>query len=130
MARINKLRKWVDGVLTTIYPLTIPQAVIDPVTKVQAGFAEEEVISQAVNELEGRVAALEGLLRNGEYAKIQVAKIDVLEAIEFEGRPLFIIKDHAPDVVPDGVPQFWINTSNGDLYSARDNTSVSHWTLT
>lgn len=30
MAKINKIKKWVDGVLTTIYPLTIPQAVIDP----------------------------------------------------------------------------------------------------
>ncbi len=130
MARINKLRKWVEGVLTTIYPVTIPQAVIDPVTKIQAGFAEEEVVSQAINELLGRVSSLEQVIGSSEYKKIQVEDIDVLKNINFQGRPLFIVKDHAPDVIPDGVPQFWINTSNGDFYSARNNTSVSDWTLT
>jgi hypothetical protein len=30
MAKINKLKKIIDGILTTIYPVTIPQAVVDP----------------------------------------------------------------------------------------------------
>jgi hypothetical protein len=39
------------------------------------------------------------------------------------------VSDVAPNIVPDGVPQFYVNTATGDFYSAKNNTSVNDWIL-
>jgi len=137
MAKIEKLKKYIDGVLKTIYPATIPQAVIDPDSgktvrtelNERMGISEEEVIATDLNALSERVSALEAAFRNMIISKIQVDSIDVLKDLHYQGRPLFIVSDEAPNIVPDGVPQFWINTSNGDFYSAKNVNSVNDWIL-
>ena len=137
MAKIEKLKKNVDGVLNTIYPATIPQAVIDPNSgktvrtelNERMGISEEEVVATDLNALSERVSALEAAFRNMVISKMQIDSIDVLKDLNYQGRPLFIVSNVAPNIVPDGVPQFWINTATGDFYSAKNNTSVNDWIL-
>jgi hypothetical protein len=137
MAKIEKLKKDVDGVLNTIYPATIPQAVIDPNSgktvrtelNERMGISEEEVIATDLNALSARIGALEAAFRNMIISKMQIDSIDVLKDLYYQGRPLFIVSNVAPNIAPDGVPQFWINTSNGDLYSAQNVNSVASWKL-
>lgn len=137
MAKIEKLKKNVDGVLNTIYPATIPQAVIDPNSgktvrtelNERMGISEEEVVATDLNALSERVSALEAAFRNMIISKIQVDSIDVLKDLHYQGRPLFIVSDEAPSIAPDGVPQFYVNTATGDFYSAKNNTSVNDWIL-
>jgi len=135
MAKIEKLKKYIDGVLKTIYPATIPQAVIDPNSgktvrtelNERMGISEEEVIATDLNALSERVSALEAAFRNMIIEKIQVDSIDVLKDLHYQGRPLFIVSDEAPSIAPDGVPQFWINTTNGNLYSAKASNNAGDW---
>ena len=137
MAKIEKLKKYIDGVLKTIYPATIPQAVIDPNSgktvrtelNERMGISEEEVIATDLNALSERVSALEAAFRNMIISKIQVDSIDVLKDLFYQGRPLFIVSNVAPAIIPDGVPQFYVNTATGDFYSAKNNTSVNDWIL-
>lgn len=164
MAKIDILKKIIAGVKTTFYPLTIPQAVIDPDTKKtqtevnetitlkadhgyakgetvktlkevdsslsqKSGASEEEVIATDLNSIAERLSALEKAFRKMELSKIQVDTIDILKEINFQGRPLFVISTGAPAIVPDGVPQFYINTTNGDFYSASNNANVNDWKL-
>ncbi len=137
MAKIEKIKKSISGVPTTIYPATIPQAVIDPTSGKTArtelnermGIAEEEVLATDLNALAERVAALEAAFRNMVISKMQIDSLDVLKDLYYQGRPLFIVSNVAPAVVPDGVPQFYVNTATGDFYSAKNNTSVNDWIL-
>lgn len=137
MAKIEKLKKYIDGVLKTIYPATIPQAVIDPNSgktvrtelNERMGISEEEVVATDLNALSERVSALEAAFRNMIIEKIQVDSIDVLKDLHYQGRPLFIVSNVAPAVVPDGVPQFYVNTATGDFYSAKNSASVNDWIL-
>lgn len=137
MAKIEKLKKNVDGVLNTIYPATIPQAVIDPNSgktvrtelNERMGISEEEVVATDLNALSERVSALEDAFRNMIISKMQIDSIDVLKDLNYQGRPLFIVSNVAPNIVPDGVPQFYVNTATGDFYSAKNNTSVNDWIL-
>jgi hypothetical protein len=100
-------------------PLTDGEKIID----------DEEVIATDLNELSARVSALEAAFRNMIISKMQIDSIDVLKDLNYQGRPLFIVSDVAPNIVPDGVPQFYINTATGDFYSAKNNTSVNDWIL-
>jgi hypothetical protein len=133
MAKIYKLKLNEQ----TVYPATIPQAVVDPVSGRTArteldermGIPEEEVVATDLNELSERVAALEEALRKMELSKIQVDSIDILKDLHYQGRPLFIVSNVAPSIVPDGVPQFYVNTATGDFYSAKNVNSVGDWIL-
>jgi hypothetical protein len=89
----------------------------------------EEVVATDLNALSERVSALEAAFRNMIISKIQVDSIDVLKDLHYQGRPLFIVSNVAPNIVPDGVPQFWINTATGDFYSAKNTTSAGDWIL-
>jgi len=140
MAKIHKLK--LNG--QTVYPVTIPQAVVDPTSgkttrtelnetrtelNERMGIPEEGVIATDLNELSARVSALEAAFRNMTISKMQIDSIDVLKDLNYQGRPLFIVSDVAPAIIPDGVPQFYVNTATGDFYSAKNNTSVNDWIL-
>jgi len=129
MAKINKLKKDVSGVQTTVYPVTIPQAVINPTTNKVSGYDEEETVAQAINALAERLDGLELAFRNMTLNKVQTETLDVLVNLNFQGRPLFVIGTTAPGTAPDGVPQFYINTVTGDLYSAKNSSAVSDWII-
>ena len=133
MAKIHKLKLNEQ----TVYPVTIPQAVVDPTSgkttrmelNERMGIPEEEVIATDLNELSARVSALEAAFRNMIISKMQIDSIDVLKDLNYQGRPLFIVSNVAPSIIPDGVPQFYVNTATGDFYSAKNNTSVNDWIL-
>jgi len=140
MAKIHKLK--LNG--QTVYPVTIPQAVVDPTSgkttrtelnetrtelNERMGIPEEGVIATDLNELSARVSALEAAFRNMTISKMQIDSIDVLKDLNYQGRPLFIVSDVAPSIIPDGVPQFYVNTATGDFYSAKNKTSVNDWIL-
>lgn len=117
----NDARLAIEGDLTTIN---------DNISQLSNGVIDdEEVIATDLNELAARVSALEAAFRNMIISKIQVDSIDVLKDLHYQGRPLFIVSNVAPAVVPDGVPQFYVNTATGDFYSAKNNTSVNDWIL-
>lgn len=129
MAQINKLKKDVAGVSTTVYPVTVPQAVINPATNRIHGYDEEEAIASDLNTLAERVNALEYAFRQMTLSKVQADTVDVLVNLNYQGRPLIIVAAEAPSSAPDGVPQFYVNTANGDLYSAKNSASVADWIL-
>ena len=115
-------------VTANTYPLTDRTKWI-PLTDGEKIIDAEEVVATDLNALSERVSALEAAFRNMIISKMQIDSIDVLKDLNYQGRPLFIVSDVAPNIVPDGVPQFWINTANGDFYSAKNNTSVNDWIL-
>jgi hypothetical protein len=119
---------FMSKVTANTYPLTDRTKWI-PLTDGEKIIDDEEVIATDLNELSARVSALEAAFRNMIISKMQIDSIDVLKDLNYQGRPLFIVSDVAPNIVPDGVPQFWINTANGDFYSAKNNTSVNDWIL-
>jgi hypothetical protein len=119
---------FMSKVTANTYPLTDRTKWI-PLTDGEKIIDAEEVVAADLNALFERISALETAFRNMLINKIQVDSIDVLKDLHYQGRPLFIVSDEAPNIVPDGVPQFWINTSNGDFYSAKNSTSVNDWIL-
>ena len=126
---IQEVKKWVSGVKTAINVKTVPQAVINPETNKVSGYDEEETVAQAINDLAERIGGLELAFRNMTLNKVQTDTLDVLVNLNYQGRPLFVIGTAAPGTVPDGVPQFYINTTNGDFYSAKNTTAAGDWIL-
>ncbi len=119
---------FMSKVTANTYPLTDRTKWI-PLTDGEKIIDAEEVIATDLNALSEKVSALEAAFRNMTISKMQIDSIDVLKDLNYQGRPLFIVSNTAPNIVPDGVPQFWINTSNGDFYSAKNSTSVNDWIL-
>ncbi len=119
---------FMSKVTANTYPLTDRTKWI-PLTDGEKIIDAEEVVATDLNALSERVSALEAAFRNMTISKMQIDSIDVLKDLNYQGRPLFIVSNTAPNIVPDGVPQFWINTSNGDFYSAKNVNSVGDWIL-
>lgn len=119
---------FMSKVTANTYPITDRTKWI-PLTDGNKIIADEEVVATDLNALAERVAALEAAFRNMVISKIEVDSIDVLKDLNYQGRPLFIVSNVAPAVVPDGVPQFYINTATGDLYSAKASDAESDWIL-
>jgi len=119
---------FMSKVTANTYPLTDRTKWI-PLTDGEKIIDAEEVIATDLNALSARIGALEAAFRNMIISKMQIDSIDVLKDLNYQGRPLFIVSDVAPNIEPDGVPQFWINTSNGDFYSAQNVNSVASWKL-
>lgn len=131
MAKIHKFFK--KGAL--LYPLTILQAVFDPESKKnlkevlaeKSGIPEEEALAVALNKLKGEVGSLKEFIENGNYGKNQVDVIDVITEIRVKGSPLFYVQEGAPSFAPDQLPQFYIDTLGGKLYTAKGTSSVNDW---
>jgi hypothetical protein len=87
------------------------------------------VVATDLNALSERVSALEAAFRNMIISKMQIDSIDVLKDLNYQGRPIFIVSNVAPNIAPDGVPQFWINTATGDFYSAQNSNSAGDWKI-
>ena len=112
---------FMSKVTANTYPLTDRTKWI-PLTDGEKIIDAEEVVATDLNALSARIGALEAAFRNMIISKMQIDSIDVLKDLNYQGRPLFIVSNVAPAVIPDGVPQFYINTATGDFYSAEDNT--------
>ena len=119
---------FMSKVTENTYPITDRTKWI-PLTDGEKIIDAEEVVATDLNALSERVSALEAAFRNMVISKIEVDSIDVLKDLYYQGRPLFIVSNVAPAIIPDGVPQFYVNTATGDFYSAKNNTSVNDWIL-
>lgn len=108
MAKINKIKKWVDGVLTTIYPLTIPQAVIDPTSgksaraeldeKANHGYETEpktlKQVDDSVVQLAGDVSVkIKNEVVNGDFRNGNIGYIANLGTLTGEGKFIATTKD-------------------------------------
>ncbi len=141
MAKIEKLKKGT----ATIYPATIPQAVVDPTdnktlsTKLAeiddsvsqlAGDVEgtiEMPIAHALSQLKEEIDSLRILIEEGRINRMQIETLDVISEIRINGSPLIYVRDSAPSFSPDQVPQFYIDTSAGRLYAAKGTGSANDW---
>lgn len=158
MAKIEKLKKDVEGVSTTIYPVTIPQAVIDPTSgksareeldeKANHGYETE---SKTLKEVDDEVIQLAGDVKDTtEKATAQSlselnARITALEAIisnkikdridvtkEFNvwGKTnLILYGDGASTKAPDFIGQTYIDTTNSNVYIAVGTSNAGNWKL-
>lgn len=125
----NKKYTSVTAVRNAIAPIQDKQNTLEDDLKFKIGSDEEEVVATDLNALYQRILSLESLVRRLEFDRMTVAHIDVLKGLKFNGYDLFKKGTTAPGLSPDGVPQFYINTTNGDLYSSKNNSSVSDWVL-
>ena len=93
----------------------------------KSGIPEEETLAVALNKLKGEVDSLKEFIENGNYGKNQVDVIDVITEIKMKGSSLFYVQEGAPSFAPDQLPQFYIDTLGGKLYTAKGTSSVNDW---
>jgi hypothetical protein len=142
----------------TIYPATVPQAVVDPadgkdvlqklslkathgyvgeetvktLKEVEGSFTEnvegnENTIAEAIASLKNEIDSLNRLLESGLFSNIQIDALDVISEIKMKGSPLIYVRNSAPNFAPDQVPQFYVDTAAGRLYTAKGTGSVNDW---
>lgn len=97
--------------------------------------AQEELgkvgaIQQQLTELEGDVAenkeGVEAIKANiDELGDVHAKSIDLDELPKVCHYELFIIRDYAPDVAPDFIPQFWIDKAAGKVYVATGTANAA-----
>jgi hypothetical protein len=154
MAKIEKLKKGTS----TIYPATIPQAVVDPTSgksaraeldeKANHGYtAEPKTLKQVddeVSQLAGEVKASVEKPTAQSLSELN-ARITALEAIltnkikdridvtkEFNvwGKTnLILYGDGASTKAPDFIGQTYIDTTNGNVYIAVGVSNAGNWKL-
>ena len=141
MAYIKKIKEGTE----TIYPATIPQAVVDPTSgksvrtelnekAASAGLDQlesdvkdttEKPTAQSLSELNARITALEAILSN----KIK-DRIDVTKEFNVWGKTnLILYGDGANTKAPDFIGQKYIDTTNSNVYVAVGNSNAGNWKL-
>ena len=139
MAKIEKLKKGA----ATIYPATIPQAVVDPtdnktlptkLTEIGDSISQladevkdstEKPTAQSLSELNARITALEAILTN----KIK-DRVDVTKEFNVWGKTnLILYGDGAITKTPDFIGQTYIDTTNGNVYIAVGVSNAGNWKL-
>lgn len=87
----------------------------------------EMPIAHALSQLKEEVDSLRMLIEEGRINKLQIETLDVISEIRINGSPLIYVCDSAPSFSPDQVPQFYIDTSAGRLYTAKGAGSANDW---
>lgn len=87
----------------------------------------EMPIAHALSQLKEEVDSLRMLIEEGRINKLQIETLDVISEIRINGSPLIYVRDSAPSFSPDQVPQFYIDTSAGRLYTAKGTGSANDW---
>lgn len=120
---------------STTKPLAANQGKIlnDNLTQLGADLGDniEPALAEIINHQNGRIKALEDLVKNMLFKSGQFDTIDIVKQLNiWGGTNLIIIGTAAPSVVPDFVGQFFINTTVGVIYQAKGNTYTSDWKQT
>lgn len=129
MAKIKKIK---EGT-ATVYPATIPQAVIDPATnRTLPNILEnsERALADIIAHLLGRIETLEQELSESKYNVMQVNELSVVDNLKIKGADLFLFGTAAPAVAPDFTGQFFIDTTAGVTYQAKGITNAADWKAT
>lgn len=139
MAKIEKLKKGT----ATIYPATIPQAVVDPadnktlstkLTEIDDSVSQlagdvsdstEKAGAASLSELNARLLALEKIVSATITNKLEVTK----EFNVWGKTNLILAGSGAATFAPDFVGQKYIDTTGGNIYVAVGTESAGNWKL-
>lgn len=92
----------------------------------------EPALAEILSQQNGRIQALESLVKNMLFKAGQFDSIDIVKNLNIYGTTnLILIGTTAPSVVPDFIGQWYINTSgSGTTYQAKGNSSSADWKQT
>jgi hypothetical protein len=86
----------------------------------------EQVTAESLTVLNRRIEALETILANSQYSKI-----DVLDEFNIFGKTnLILFGVTSPSITPDFIGQFYINTAEGITYQSKGVTNSGDWKQT
>ena len=89
---------------------------------------QEPAIAVIISHLNGRISALESIIKNSLFKNVQIDTADIVKALNLHGGTnLILIRTVAPAEVPDFIGQTYVNTAAGVAYEAVGTTSVSNW---
>ena len=90
----------------------------------------EPALAEILNHQNGRIRALEDLVKNMLFKAGQFDTIDIVKQLNiWGGTNLVIVGTAAPSVEPDFIGQMYINTTAGTIYQSKGVTS-SDWKQT
>ena len=91
----------------------------------------EPALAEIINHQNGRIKALEDLVKNMLFKAGQFDTIDIVKQLNiWGGTNLVIVGTAAPSVEPDFIGQMYINTTAGTIYQAKGISSTSDWKQT
>ena len=91
----------------------------------------EPALAEIINHQNGRIKALEDLVKNMLFKAGQFDTIDIVKQLNiWGGTNLVIVGTAAPSIVPDFIGQMYINTTAGTIYQAKGISSTSDWKQT
>lgn len=89
---------------------------------------QEPAIAVIISHLNGRISALESIIKNSFFKNVQMDTADIVKALNLHGGTnLILIRSAAPAEVPDFIGQTYVNTVAGVAYEAIGTSSVAHW---
>ena len=91
---------------------------------------EENSLAETINNLEGRIYALEQFIKNSVFENLQIDTLTTVKGFNYNGAALILIGTTAPSVTPDFIGQFYINTTGGTTYQAKGVASSADWKQT
>lgn len=139
MANIKKIK---EGT-ATIYPATIPQAVVDPannktlatkLTEIDDSVSQlagdvkdstEKAGASSLAELNARLIALEKIISNSIKDRLDVTK----EFNVWGKTNLILTGSGAATFAPDFIGQKYIDTTGGNIYIATGTSTAGNWKL-
>ena len=84
----------------------------------------EPALAEIINHQNGRIKALEDLVKNMLFKAGQFDTIDIVKQLNiWGGTNLVIVGTAAPSVEPDFIGQMYINTTDGTIYQSKGLTS-------
>lgn len=104
------------------------QGYLDTLTMLlSGGFDEkEEVIAALFNNLNSRVAAIEGKIQKG-FAALKVEKLTVQSELTNNGEDDHYEGAGAPAIISSRKGRRYLDTTNGEWYTATGNKTASQW---
>lgn len=94
------------------------------------GQVSPPALAEIINQLNGRILALEDLVKKSLYNNAQIDSLDIVKALNIYGKTnLILTGTSSPSIEPDFLGQMYINTTAGTIYQSKGLTS-SDWKQT
>ncbi len=97
-------------------------------TAMSAVWEMNPYLAEILSVLVARLDAMEELL-TGNLGDIEVNNLTINQGLNIHGSEgnNVLTGTTAPAIIPDFMLQGYVNTTNGDIYAAKNNTAVSDW---
>lgn len=97
-------------------------------TAMSAIWEMNPILAEIISILTARINALEELI-SGNLGDIEVNNLTINQGLNIHGSEGNHVLEGttAPAIIPDFMLQGYVNTTNGDIYAAKNNTAVSDW---